>query len=66
MPIALLCAMVAALAAVAVSPDLLAQPYPHRPVKLVVPYSAGTTTDVLGRLYALGYIRGLQQAVYAH
>jgi len=63
MPIALLCAVLAALAAVAVSPELLAQPYPSRPVKLVVPYSAGTTTDVLGRLYALKLGEALQQPI---
>ena len=60
MPIALLCAVLTALA---VSPDLLAQPYPNRPVKLVVPYSAGTTTDVLGRLYALKLGEVLQQPI---
>ncbi len=60
MPIAFLCAVLAALA---VSPDLLAQPYPNRPVRLVVPYSAGTTTDVLGRLYALKLGEALRQPV---
>ena len=60
MPFALLCAVLAALAA---SPDLLAQPYPNRPVKLIVPYSAGTTTDVLGRLYALKLGEALQQPI---
>ncbi len=31
-----------------------AQPYPNKPIKFVVPYSSGTSTDVLGRLYAAG------------
>ena len=28
------------------------QAYPNKPIRLVVPYSVGSTTDVLGRLYA--------------
>jgi tripartite-type tricarboxylate transporter receptor subunit TctC len=36
------------------------QAYPNKPIKFVVPYSAGTTTDVIARLYAqkLGDILG--------
>src|SRR5258706_2141101 len=60
MPIAIICAFLAALS---IAPALLAQPYPNRPVKLIVPYSAGTTTDVLGRLYALKLGEALQQPI---
>ena len=37
-----------------------AQEYPNRQIKFIVPFSAGTTTDVIGRLYAqkLGEILG--------
>jgi tripartite-type tricarboxylate transporter receptor subunit TctC len=34
--------------------------YPNKPIKFVVPYSAGTTTDVIARVYAdkLGNVLG--------
>jgi len=37
-----------------------AQDYPNRTIKFIVPFSAGTTTDVIGRLYAqkLGEVLG--------
>jgi len=40
-----------------------AQPYPTKPIKFVIPYSAGTSTDVLGRLYALKLSEKLGQTV---
>jgi tripartite-type tricarboxylate transporter receptor subunit TctC len=40
-----------------------AQNYPSKPVKLVVPYSSGTSTDVLGRLYAQKLSDSLGQPV---
>ena len=49
--------------AMLVAPDARAQPYPNKPIRLVVPYSAGTTSDVLGRLYALKLAAALGQTV---
>jgi tripartite-type tricarboxylate transporter receptor subunit TctC len=40
-----------------------AQPYPTKPIKLVIPYSAGTSTDVLGRLYAQKLQENLGQPI---
>ena len=41
----------ATLAILAIAPAA-AQTYPNKPIRLVIPYSTGTSTDVLGRLYA--------------
>ena len=54
-PLAILAAglLVAAGAALTLAaPGAHAQPYPNKPVRMVIPYSTGTTTDVLARLYA--------------
>ena len=58
----------AALAALAVLAVLgmcpaLAQPYPNKQIRLVLPYSTGTTTDVLGRLYAQKLGEALGQGI---
>jgi tripartite-type tricarboxylate transporter receptor subunit TctC len=42
-----------------------AQPYPSKPIKLIIPYSSGTSTDVLGRLYAQKLTDALGQPVVA-
>ena len=42
---------------------LHAQTYPNKPIRLVVPYSTGSTTDVLGRLYAQKLGEALGQTI---
>ena len=58
----------ATLAALAVigsvaSSAAFAQAYPNKPIRFVVPYSPGTTTDVLGRLFAQKLGEALGQTI---
>ena len=46
-----------------VTPNAHAQSYPNKPIRLVVPYSTGSTTDVLGRLYAQKLGESLGQTI---
>lgn len=54
---------VLAAAAIASSSPLLAQDYPNRPVKLIVPYAAGGGTDAIARLVAQSAGEKLGQTV---
>src|SRR5260221_4193726 len=45
------------------SPSLAQSAYPGRTIKMIVPYSAGGTTDLLGRLFANQLKIGLDATV---
>jgi tripartite-type tricarboxylate transporter receptor subunit TctC len=57
--------VLAALAALAVAAPLaaMAQDFPGRPIKLVVPFGPGTTTDIVARIYAEAMSKPLGQAI---
>lgn len=62
----ILCGMLAALlsaAGIVAAPPVLAQAWPARTVRLVIPYDAGGPTDVLGRLLAPALGERLEQSV---
>ncbi len=50
-PVRALCGLAAAVAALA-SPAVHAADYPSKPITLVIPFSAGGSTDIVGRLLA--------------
>ena len=51
-----------ALAALALSFTLSAQPYPSRPVKIIAPFAPGGTADTLGRLIAKSLSEQLKES----
>ena len=53
----------AALVALGASLPLMAQDYPNKPIKLVVPYPPGGATDVIGRVMAQKLSTALNQQV---
>jgi len=53
----------AVLAAALASPWAFAQTYPHKPIKFVVPFSAGSATDAVGRIVAQAMGDALGQPV---
>ena len=55
-----LCALAAVLATL---PAWAADTYPNKPVSIVVPYAAGSTTDLTGRLFAQSLSKQLGQQV---
>lgn len=57
--IALICGAITLLA----SPLAMAQNWPTKPIKLIIPFAAGGTTDILGRLLAQQLTKDLGQNV---
>ncbi len=57
--------VLATLAALALAAPLAAgaQDYPNKPIRLVVPFGPGTTTDIVARVYAEALARPLGQAI---
>src|SRR5882672_5731553 len=53
----------AALCVLLISGEAVAQAYPTRPVKLIVPYPAGGSSDLIGRVVARGMTEDLGQQV---
>ncbi|WP_051237218.1 Bug family tripartite tricarboxylate transporter substrate binding protein [Ottowia thiooxydans] len=56
-------ALVLVSALVPISSALAADPYPNKPVKMIVPFSPGGTGDIVGRLMGTKMAEGLGQSV---
>src|SRR5256712_14114218 len=56
-------AWIAAAALLAASTLALGQSWPAKPIKYIVPFAPGGTTDILGRMVAAGRAAGLGQPV---
>lgn len=57
-----LCVVASALSAI-MAPAANAQDYPNKPIRLIVPFPAGGTTDIVGRLYADKIGKALGQTI---
>lgn len=55
--------LLAAVMVAVTSASALAQPYPNRPIRVLVPFSAGGAVDVLARLFASKLAENLGQSV---
>src|SRR5688500_16626748 len=55
--------MLAAAAALLAAPGAMAQEFPQKPIKLIVPYPPGASTDTLGRTVAHKLSESLKQSV---
>jgi tripartite-type tricarboxylate transporter receptor subunit TctC len=62
MQLRVLLALAAGLAG-AISPLASAQDYPSRPIRMIVPFGPGTSTDITGRIFAQALSQQLKQAV---
>ena len=56
-------AVVATLGIVAIAPAAHAQAYPSKPIKMIVPFPAGGTTDIVARLVAQRMSESMGQPV---
>jgi tripartite-type tricarboxylate transporter receptor subunit TctC len=55
--------LVLALAMAAAAPGLNAQPYPAKPVRMIVPFVPGGNTDIIARIYAPEMSKALGQQI---
>ena len=60
--LASICALALACASFAAPQSALGQPYPNRPVKIVIPFAAGSGSDIVGRLLAEDLRKALNQS----
>ena len=56
-------ATLAALAATLLTTATIAQPYPNKPIKAIVPFAAGSATDQIGRAFAAKMSETLGQVI---
>ncbi len=61
--VCIVCIEIAALGGLAVSPSVAAQPYPVRPIRFIVPFPPGGSTDTYARIIGVKLAEGLGQPV---